>query len=63
MAEYINKAELMEQYPEFDGLTFADVTTIDIVTCGECTHHQEDGYCTVINAHTFDDAFCSCGKR
>ncbi|MDO4801298.1 MAG: HNH endonuclease [Prevotellaceae bacterium] len=31
MTEYINKAELMEQYPELDGYTFADVTTIDIV--------------------------------
>lgn len=38
MTEYINKAELMEQYPEFDGYTFADVTTIDIVHCGECKH-------------------------
>lgn len=36
---------------------------IDIVHCGECKNHQEDGYCIVINAHTFDDAFCSCGKR
>ena len=30
MTEYINKAELMEKYPEFDGYTFADVTTIEI---------------------------------
>lgn len=37
--------------------------TIGIVHCGECKHHQEDGYCIVINAHTFDDSYCSCGKR
>lgn len=38
MAEYIDKAELMENYPEFDGYTFADVTTIEIVHCKDCKY-------------------------
>lgn len=58
MAEYINKAELMEQYPEFDGYTFADVSTIEIVTCGECMYwcgeNEEGGDC-----HDSADWFCA----
>ena len=36
MTEYINKEKLIEQYPELDGYTFADVPTIEIVHCEEC---------------------------
>lgn len=73
MAEYIDKAELMEQYPEFDGYIFGDVTTIDIVTCLECKHqvqhklYQEvliDNWCEIHwKTITEQNWFCADGER
>ena len=61
MTEYINKAELMENYPEFDGYTFADVTTIDIVHCGECAYND---CCSHGGAdENGADWFCADGER
>jgi hypothetical protein len=63
MAEYINKAELMEQYPEFDGYTFADVTTIDIVHCSECKYWENGTMDLGLDCHTVPDHFCADGER
>lgn len=48
----------------------ADCQLIDIVTCGECKHHDEDGWgygeCkrpSVDYLRTADEDFCSYGER
>lgn len=56
MAKYINKEELIEQYPELDGYTFADVPTIDIVRCKDCKYRNS---ADLMCGNARDDWFCA----
>ena len=58
------------EYPWTCDLFDAYCPLIDIVTCGECTHHDEDGWgygeCkrpSVDYLRTADEDFCSYGER
>lgn len=59
MAEYISKEKLIEQYPELDGYTFADVPTTDIVHCGECYFYPRCGEGISLDSNWF----CADGVR